>query len=182
MEDHLLKQIFLQKTGVNNEENASGNSLRAALRRNHTYIPGVGFYERAALRSRWSELLREISRQYSYHVDDALHVRNIAHISDVLSNEFASILYGERLRIGTSQKALNLYLKFLWCLELNTTPPPHCPIDRLVLWQVGIVDAWTKLDSRETYMQWIDTLRNFALAKGYVTLPDYELELWNNAF
>jgi hypothetical protein len=172
-------QLFLQKTGVNNEENALGNSLRSALRRNRTYTPEAGFQERTALRTRWVKLLRDVSPRYTSQVDDAAHLRNISHISDTISHEFAPILYGERLRIGTSQKALNLYLKFLWCLEVHTALPPHCPIDRIVLWKAGITDAWTKLDSGEKYMQWINRLRNFALTNGYATLPDWELALWN---
>jgi hypothetical protein len=48
------------------------------------------------------------------------------------------------MRIGLAQKALNLYLKYLWCLgEIHE--PPHCPLDSIVLGQVpGCKDVrWT---------------------------------------
>jgi hypothetical protein len=47
-------------------------------------------------------------------------------------------------RVGTAQKALNLYLKYLWCLgEIKT--PPHCPFDRGII-QMLPVSERVKLD------------------------------------
>ena len=56
---------------------------------------------------------------------------------------FGQYLSGGHLRYGTSQKALNLYLKFLWRPGKATTPP----FDRVVLTAGGIDGVWTKCDS-----------------------------------
>ncbi|MSP14743.1 MAG: hypothetical protein EXR62_17515 [Chloroflexi bacterium] len=122
LKQDMQKRKFLQITKVCNEQQAISNSLIAALQRNRTYASNVGWRARAAFRDRLAELLRGISRQYGSQVDDNSHVKNILDISHVLSEEFALILYEGRFRIGTSQKALNLYLKFLWCLDLNGIP------------------------------------------------------------
>ena len=44
-------------------------------------------------------------------------MRNIVALSEGLSEDHADILAGKRFRVGTAQKALNLYLKYLWCLQ-----------------------------------------------------------------
>jgi hypothetical protein len=177
-QDLRSKHIFLHKTRVNNEDDALRNSLRAALQRNPTYAQNVGFQERSTFRVRWAELLRDISYQYSSQVDDESHLQNISNICDVMTREFGPILHGQRFRLGTSQKALNLYLKFLWCLGLNMTPPPHCPIDRIVLRVARIEGAWTQMDSREVYIQWVNSLREFARANGHQNLQEWELVIW----
>jgi hypothetical protein len=178
----MQKRRFLQKTGVSDEQQAMRNAWIAALRtRNSThpiYAEHVSSREAEMLRAKWDQLLHDISSQYNFQVSDDVHVQNISAICDVLSHEFAPILYGQRFRIGISQKALNLYLKFLWCLDLTGVPPPHCPIDGTVLQKAGIVGAWTQLDSSEVYMRWINRLREHAAANGYSTLWEWELAVW----
>lgn len=175
----IAKRMFLNKTKVHNEQLAISNAIQAALQHNPTYTPNASYESKIALRAKWAQLLRNIARQYNSPVDDGVHVQNIRNISDVLSNEFAPILQGRRLRIGTSQKSLNLYLKFLWCQGRLQVPPPHCPIDRIVLQKAKIDLAWTKLDSCEVYMQWVNTLRKTARGSNYETLQGWELTLWN---
>jgi hypothetical protein len=45
------------------------------------------------------------------------------------------ILAKNQPSFGIAQKALNLFLKYLWCLEIPNISkcPPHCPIDSQVL-------------------------------------------------
>ena len=80
---------------------------------------------------------------------------------------------------GTSQKALNLYRKILWCLGLLRMPPAHCPVDRLVILKAKIVGNWTQLDSSEEYTQWISRLRHSAEASGYNARQYWELTAYN---
>lgn len=49
-----------------------------------------------------------------------------------LSSEYVSVLADGRMKIGHAQKALNLYLKYMWCAGW-VREPPHCPFDRIVL-------------------------------------------------
>ena len=67
-----------------------------------------------------------------------------------------SVLYfhgavGGRFRIGVAQKALNLYLKHLWCLDW-IYEPPHCPFDNGIIRLLRPTPRetlWTQMDSRE---------------------------------
>lgn len=40
-------------------------------------------------------------------------------------------------RIGSAQKALNLYRKYLWCLGYIPFPP-HCPFDATIIDQLPV--------------------------------------------
>lgn len=173
------KLKFLKVNRVHNEPEAMQNAFQAALRRSGTYAANAVDRDAEKIRTRWAELLRAVSDQYGTQVSDDTHVRNISHVCDILSREFARILDRRRFRIGVSQKALNVYLKYLWCLGLLKVPPPHCPIDSTVLQTVGIGDAWTQLDSAEKYMGWISTLREVTGRNEYGGLQEWELELWN---
>jgi hypothetical protein len=50
--------------------------------------------------------------------------------------------------------------------------PPHCPIDRVVLERLGIDACWTKSDSRDEYMEWINEIRK------RVQVAEWENEVW----
>jgi hypothetical protein len=50
--------------------------------------------------------------------------------------------------------------------------PPHCPIDSVVLNRVGIDACWTKSDSCEEYMDWINEIRK------HLTLAKWEDTVW----
>jgi hypothetical protein len=178
-EQATAQRTFLRKTKVDTEQAALSNAIQAALQHNPTYIPNATDRDKSALRARWAQLLRDVAPQYNRPVNDDVHVQNIRWISEILSSEFAAILKGSRFRIGASQKSLNLYLKFLWCLGRLHIPPPHCPIDRGVLQKAKIDLAWTQMDSCEVYMQWVTALRAVAVASSYGALQRWELELWN---
>jgi hypothetical protein len=88
--------------------------------------------------------------------------------------ESAGTLVGDRFRYGTSQKAFNLYLTFLWRLgQIPSTP--HCPVDRIVLTNGGIAAVWTKSDSEAEYRGWIAILRSKAQP---LSLAEWEYQVW----
>lgn len=60
--------------------------------------------------------LTDIELQYCEAVAEEHHIKNIVSLSEKLSKEHAGALVNGRFRIGVAQKALNLYLKYLWCL------------------------------------------------------------------
>jgi hypothetical protein len=115
------------------------------------------------------------------------HFAYIEQMSERLSKDFGSALQGDRYRIGISQKFLNLYLKYHWCLNEIPTPP-HMPVDSIILKGLRqerlrrglrverVLDtAWTKLDSLDIYREIID------VAKETVgpNLAEWELEFWS---
>jgi len=166
---------FLQAVGVHTEERAIRESLLSALGRNKTYRDGPDDGIRIAFRTAWATLIRDESRTYAQPVSDSQHCEIIQRISDTLSSTFGELLIDGRLRYGTSQKALNLYLKYLWRLEIITATPPHCPVDRQVLTAGGIDGTWTKCDSEKQYMEWIGMLR--VKAKP-LCLAEWEYGIW----
>jgi len=123
---------FLKSVGVSSEQAAMTETLKSALGRNKVYKREEVGNERGEFRAEWARLLRHESKHYLAPVPDAQHCEAIRRISDGLSNRFREILIGGRLRYGTSQKGLNLYLKYLWRLGLIGVPP-HCPVDSIVL-------------------------------------------------
>jgi hypothetical protein len=60
-----------------------------------------------------------------------------------------------------SQEAFILYLKCLWQLG-EIAEPPHYPVDRIVLDELGIDEAWTKCDDPEQYEKRIEAIRSTA--------------------
>lgn len=82
---------------------------------------------RKALRVKVEKLVTE---NYYQKVEQEQHIKNI----------YKLVAFSKNLRIegncipinfGVAQKLLNLYLKYLWCL--NVIPePPHFPVDRII--------------------------------------------------
>jgi len=108
---------------------------------------------------------------------DAEHCEAIRRISENFSTRFGEILKDKRFRYGTAQKALNLYLKFLWRLGLlGDGKPPHCPADGTILEAAGLRGkSWTWLDDEKEYVRWIEAMRKVA---SPLDLADWEYQTW----
>ena len=138
-----MQSTFLEVDGIRTEEEAIQWSINAAVQRNRVYR---SFDRRQEFRADWKRIIRNESRRYRSlceSLSDSQHCGIIRVISDHLSTAFAASLNNGRLRYGTSQKAFNVYLKYLWHLG-EISPPPHCPVDRIVLNALRIAEAWTK--------------------------------------
>jgi hypothetical protein len=96
-------------------------------------------------------------------------------LSKELTERFGQYLCGNKFRIGIAQKAINLYLKFLWCMKEIPTPP-HCTIDGRIISTLGLTDAWTKLDSIQEYKQIIEKCKEQAGKNR--SAAEWELETW----
>jgi hypothetical protein len=116
---------------------------------------------------------------YRKTVSDDAHIASIVFLSDHLSATHRDKLHGGRFRIGTAQKALNLYLKYLWCLGLIETPP-HCPFDSKVIDMLPANERvdWTALNDIEKYKGLVLSAR--ILSRG-MPLAEWELRLYNRA-
>ena len=170
-----MKDLFLKVDGVSTEEQAVLWSINAALQRNKVYKNDYSNEFRMRFHNEWAKLIRKESEPYrqqgSQPASDERHCAAIGRISDELSNTFGEYLSGGRLRFGTSQKAFNCYLKYLWALKIAPMPP-HCPIDSVVLTRASIEGSWTKSDSQKEYMGWINQIRK------QVSLAEWENEVW----
>ncbi|MBN1997123.1 hypothetical protein JW935_06195 [candidate division KSB1 bacterium] len=122
--------------------------------------------------------LESLKETYRKEVSEEDHIKNIEKFREELSQKFPDILKGGKMRFGIAQKAVNLYLKFLWCLEY-INKPPHCPIDRTVLTKVGYDIKWTELDDMKKYKEIIKSIKVKAEEKNQ-SIAEWELDLWQN--
>jgi hypothetical protein len=132
--------------------------------------------EKRKLRGAISEHLDRLKKDYREKVTDEEHVRNIELLVEDISALFSNLLRNGRLRIGTAQKLLNLYLKYCWVLG-RVSEPPHCPLDGTIIAKLKLSEKinWTELDSVEQYRKLIKAAREAASRSGY-TVAAWELK------
>jgi hypothetical protein len=154
-------------------------TLMATVQRGRLYREGSRETERDAFRCALRAELESLTEQYRAGVSESQHLANIENLANTLSCAHASILNGGRFRIGSAQKALNLYLKYMWCLG-RIPAPPHCPFDLMVLSRLpGCSDVrWTQLDSLPEYERIVSHAK---IAAGDSHLAEWELHLYNAA-
>lgn len=155
-----------------------GSSIRGAFQRAEVYSRGSIESDpgRQQLRERLTSLLRELKTQYVRPVSERQHKENIQKIADELTKEFGKtgLLRGNRFRIGIAQRALNLFLKYLWCLEEIPTPP-HCPFDETIVTQLRVGLQWTQFDSLADYQVLVDAAMKMKPTE-YASLSEWELQ------
>lgn len=160
------------------------NSIGAAFQHAGVYVKGLKDNDdrKDGLRKALAENLCSLGPTYRRAVTEEKHCQNIVNLADTLTEEHkdSGVLRDGRFRIGIAQKALNLYLKYLWCLgDIQT--PPHCPIDRRIIdrlnlkWKDRRKYDWTKLDDIEKYRTLIHKCREEARDKS---LAEWELKEW----
>ncbi len=154
-------------------------TLMATVQRAGVYKPKTSEQSRRAFQTALRTKLEQIGGAYTKEMDDETHIRNIVELSDSLTRSHTNILTGGRLRLGTAQKALNLYLKYLWCLG-KIHQPPHCPFDFRIIAKLPSYNGprWTELDSEKDYRKLVAAAK--AKAKR-ATLAVWELRTYNNA-
>jgi len=151
---------------------------------------GTKLYENGASKERKREFKKELKRyvekivekQYHTEVEEENHKKNIKSICKKAENDFGDILKNGKFMIGRGQKILNLYLKYLWCLEeiTNIAEPPHCPIDSKILDSIGSDINWTELDNIKEYQGLIEKIRKKANDKS-VSISQWELEKYSRS-
>lgn len=156
-----------------------GITLAGTSQRGNLYRREATTHQRNTFRLALRRALENLAEQYSAPVTDNGHVANIYNLAETLSKQHADALAGSRFRIGSAQKALNLYLKMLWCLDRIPTPP-HCPFDRIVLSHVPGCERvnWTQFDSLSDYERIVRCARS---AANGVPLAEWELLLYTAA-
>ncbi len=181
-----MSDAWLGIIPVTDERGAMKDSINSALRVRGERVYRKETHERnkGAFRAEWENLIRQESQRYiqaTQPISDDQHCDVIRKISENLSSKFGNILQDAALRYGISQKALNLYLKYLWRLKTVVTQPPHCPVDSVVLRKGRILGSWTKCKEEKEYRDWIDALRIKAKQKG-LSLSEWEYEIWMEAW
>lgn len=124
-------------------------TLMGTVQRAHVYADGSTEETRKPFQGALRSELERLENEYREPVDEERHIQNILGMSKLLSSHHAAILQNHCFRIGLAQKALNLYLKYLWCLGI-IPEPPHCPFDSRVI---------DRLRGYHGPKHWIPTLR-----------------------
>lgn len=154
-------------------------SVLGALGRSNTYSESASERDKNSFRNALRKKLEEIGEMYVSQISEATHCSNIKKIADDLTALFFHCLENGRFRIGIAQKALNLYLKYLWCVGLIPIPP-HCPFDSIIIGHLPECTGmnWTELDNIDDYKKLVKTAQNIASSK---TIAEWELEIWLNS-
>jgi hypothetical protein len=168
------REEFLRQTAL---FNAIGASFQRAL----IYSDGGDNSTKDQLKRDLEGHLRQIESKYQRNVSFEKHFHTIAGVAKEMSDRHAHILKDGRFRVGIAQKAVNIYLKLLWCYGW-IPKPPHCPIDSVVLEAVGDRRTkWTRMDDIADYRVAIKSIRAFIKKRGSaLSLSQWELEVWNN--
>jgi len=158
-------------------EQALSSSIIASLQRSSVYAPGASESDRLELGKILRKSLIDIAKQYSVLVTEETHLKNITQFADNVSSKCKSFLLHGRFRIGIAQKALNLYLKYLWCLDQIPTPP-HCPFDSriITLLPENKQVPWTKFDDITIYNSLVVAAKKIA---GSLSLSEWELHVYS---
>jgi hypothetical protein len=168
------RKEFLRQTAL---FNAIGAAFQHAL----IYVDGSDNDAKEQFKHDLEEHLRRIETQYKGSVSSEKHLQTIADVVKGMSRKHTHILKDGRFRVGIAQKAVNIYLKLLWCYGW-IPEPPHCPIDSIVLAEVRDRQTrWTKMDCIEEYRAAIERIQAYIRQTGAMTsLSKWELCVWNN--
>jgi hypothetical protein len=153
-------------------------TLMATVQRANVYAAASAEKDRKAFQAALRSRLEGLAKTYRETVLEETHIQNVLGLSSHLSSSHARVLRDGRFRIGPAQKALNLYLKYLWCLGMIPAPP-HCPFDFRVISKLSTYTgpSWTALDTEGEYRVLIEAAR--ATAQG-MSLATWELQTYNN--
>lgn len=158
-------------------------TINGAFQRANVYSDGAKGEkmnkEKEEFKKELREFVESLSIQYKSEIKDIdQHYSNIYSIS-TFSEKYESLLKDKKINFGISQKLLNLYLKYLWCLGKIETPP-HFPVDRQI--QVLLEDknptAWTNWENDEGYNKVIDKAYTKRAIEGYDNIAELELKLF----
>jgi hypothetical protein len=167
-------------------------SVAGALQRANIYKPNITENAKKEFKKDLKNYLEQlVSDQYFKEVDENTHVANI-HALLAYTTKFSSLLKNGKINFGVSQKILNLFLKYIWCLKLIPTPP-HFPVDRIVQIEFnkkatanGIqsmkIKSWTQFKDDSDYLEIIKFAKTLQIKdKNYsnMSLAEMELALFN---
>lgn len=153
------------------------SSIIAALARSKTYNSDATDKKRKDLRKKLRINLKELAIQYHNNIDNETHICNIKKLANEISSQFRDILRNGQFRIGCAQKALNLYLKYLWCIG-EIKEPPHCPFDSFIISKIREYNGpkWPEINTINEYQTLVEQARKAARNES---LAKWELRLYN---
>ena len=162
-------------------------TLMATVQRGKIYGKNTSKIDRKAFQQDLQRRLEEIAAEYTTTKTGEEHEKNISLLATKLTNAHSAVLRDNRFRIGSAQKALNLFLKYLWCLG-EIRQPPHCPFDARIINRfkrklpTDVPRNWTELVHIDHYKKYVEAALagvNLDPLKKNLSLAEWELEIYN---
>lgn len=116
-------------------------------------------------------------------IDEEGHKEKITLMAKRITENYMPILHNGEFRIGISQKIINLFLKYLWCIGW-INEPYHCPFDSIIKSHLIKGDSsvqltdWTRMNSMEEYKEYVKVARERANDE-HCSIPEWEVKVWN---
>lgn len=154
-------------------------TLSGALQRASVYAENITENDRSRFHKTLKSELSGMIPCYTSLASDSAHAENIVRLSCALTKKHSMILQQHVFRIGVAQKALNLYLKYQWCLG-RIPEPPHCPFDARILKQIPGCESirWTQIEMIEEYLEIVQRAKKVAEP---LTLAEWELRCYSQS-
>jgi|GEM_PF-4467881 hypothetical protein len=160
--DEFIKQMFLRDT------------INASIQHNHIYSNQNGKDE---FKECWKCWLIQLSERYNINAytekkycEEIENLKN--HLNDFTSEGHAVV----NINIGTSQKSISLWLKYLWLSGDPNKKPFFPPIDSKVIryaqLEIHPLPCWTRIGTIHEYLNIIHAMQE----KDFIqpTLTDWE--------
>jgi hypothetical protein len=150
-------------------------SISGAFQRANVYKKEANEKDKADFKKALKSLIVFIAKKYQTNVSEQEHIENIHKIKNL---EHASLNF-QHLNFGVSQKLLNLYLKYLWCIDSIPTPP-HFPVDRIIqekLFKKNLSN-WTEMKDEKPYLLIIEKAKEKAMQENIKSIAELELKIF----
>jgi hypothetical protein len=157
------------------------NALNAAVSRGAVYDSAPSLAAKLAFRAHCQRLLVELGvRYHAWEYDLNRYCDEILEFRSAITRTHGTILAGGKMRIGTAQKMVSLYLKYLWLSGDPSKKPIGAVLDRPILQASGFANPpdWTKLDDISTYRDIQIQIGKKAAAEGFGSPAVWEAEKW----
>jgi hypothetical protein len=173
------KKRFLLEQGLINSINAAVKRVKIYRSKMRKEKQGKYDDKKDAMRKDFANAVMEAAKS----VIDANGDQTIlaGHIKNVLAKlkSHQNIFVDGQPTFGIAQKALNLFLKYLWCLGVfkNKNCPPHCPIDSQVLNEISWAGETWPLFTKTNYDEAIGEI----ILKKSKLIAEWELPMWRSS-
>jgi hypothetical protein len=159
------------------------NSINAAVARNPIYSNNATQVQKRNFRESCKQRLVELGvRYYVWEWNLESYTNEITSFSNSISHSHGQLLTIGRLNIGTSQKMVSLYLKYLWLDGDPSKKPIGAVLDRGIIVESGYPNPpdWTKLDDINVYRDIQLAISEKASSQGYGSAAVWEAEKWGS--
>jgi len=157
------------------------NAVNASLQRVSVYSPSATAAQKKAYREALKTWLKQFAlRYYAWEYDGARYCREIEALKLHLLSCHSEAL--AKVTIGTCQKAMTVWLKYLWLSGDPSKKPVFAALDRGIM-SAALVPCppnWPDIDTVGEYRRIVDHIDQYARKKGLGSGAVWEAETWSD--